>query len=282
MACNYPLDAYYSAELNPSGKRPLTFNPRLRYLGADTKYCDALKIGCGKCSGCKADQSLMWSIRAYHESQLHRQNSFVTLTYDDNHLPSDNLISKKTLQDFFKRLRKTTSIRYIACGEYGSCTRRPHYHAIIFGKDWLEEKIPVSDTLYTAPSLIKTWGLGHVSIAPVTMASICYTCGYVSKKIDDPDTFNLQSTRPGIGHAWLDKFKSDALFDGTVAIEGKSYVIPKRYLLWEEEFLSDVKAARVVAAKNSALSKDPVLNRLQRDNRELAIKARIKSKQEKL
>lgn len=287
MACNRPVPAYYSAELNPSGKRGLTFNPKFAYTGPIKNYRDPLYVPCGKCTGCKADSSLMWSIRSYHESTLHSQNCFLTLTYDDDHLPADGKISKDELQRFIKRLRKHQSkffeekIRYVACGEYGGLTRRPHYHAIIFGRDWLEQKVPLNDQLYTAPDLVNIWGNGHVSIAPVTMASICYVCGYVTKKMDDPDTFALRSSRPGIGHDWIDRFLGDAVrSDGKVVIEGREYPVPKRYILWHEEKFEHVKELRKEFAKKN-LSIDPVVRARMEDNREINRKSRIKSRNDK-
>ena len=92
MPCNRPVTAYYSDKLNESGKRSLTFRQQNRYSGSDPDYSLAIHIPCGRCLGCKADQSLMWSIRCYHESQLHDQCSFITLTYDDAHLPQDGKI----------------------------------------------------------------------------------------------------------------------------------------------------------------------------------------------
>jgi len=191
MACNRPVPCYYSREINEkSGKRGLTFNPKYAYNGPIKQYRELLSVPCGKCVVCKADHALMWSIRGYHESTLHNQNCFVTLTYDDHNLPSDGKISKYELQTFFKRLRKhqdkyfpDDKIRYIACGEYGGITRRPHYHAIIFGRDWLEQSVQVTDQLYTAPDLVNLWVKGPVSIAPVNMSTICYFCGYVTKKV---------------------------------------------------------------------------------------------------
>lgn len=279
MTCNSPIDCYYSHELTKNNKRGLTFNPRLRYCGADTKYTDALKVSCGKCAGCKADQSLMWSIRCYHESTQHDQNSFITLTYDDDHLPEDQAIHKDHLQKFFRRVRKAGNrIRYMACGEYGGRSRRPHYHAIIFGKDWLENSVPIDEKMYTNQSLVDIWGNGLVSIAPVSMASICYVCGYVTKKMDDEDTFNLMSRRPGLGHTWLDKYKDDIARNQTVTIEGREYQVPKRYLAWEEELFADVKAARAAHAKENSRGVDPMDRRRAEDSRELNKRARIKSR----
>ena len=39
---------------------------------------------------------------------MHMFNSFVTLTYDDDHLPEYNSLNYKHFQDFMKRLRKSS------------------------------------------------------------------------------------------------------------------------------------------------------------------------------
>lgn len=251
MSCNLPITAYYSDKLNAeTGKRSLTFNQKFAYSGSDPTIPKVLAVPCGKCHGCRADQALMWSIRGYHESSLHEQNCFVTLTYADQHMPDDGKINKVHVQKFFKALRRDGSkIRYIACGEYGGQTRRPHYHAIIFGRDYLEGSEPIGAGMYTHESVLECWRKGHISIAPVTMASICYVCGYVNKKIDDTDTFSLMSRRPGIGHDWLNKYADDIARTGVVSIEGRSYQVPKRYLEWHDEELAHIKSERAKFAR---------------------------------
>lgn len=276
MTCNRPITAYYSNQLNESGKRSLVFNRRSAYMGSDPEYAAPLEIPCSKCLGCKADQSLMWSIRAYHESTLHEQNSFLTLTYDDQNFPKDGKISKRDLQLFFKKLRKILppkSIRYIACGEYGGLTNRPHYHAIIFGRDFLEGAQTLKDDMYTNPLVYETWGKGHVAIAPVNMGSICYVCGYVQKKIDDPDTFTLMSRRPGIGHTFLDRYADDIRRTGVVSIEGRAYQVPKRYFDWSDD-LDDVKKLR----KEFAVKQQKVKSSLERFKAGLSREEKLKCK----
>jgi len=132
--------------------------------------------------------------------------------------------------------------------------------------------------MYTNQKLVNQWGNGLVSIAPVSMASICYVCGYVTKKIDDADTFNLMSRRPGIGHEWLDKFKDDIVRNGTVSIDGREYQVPKRYLAWYEDIFQDIKKARSEHAREKSRGVDPVVRRHVEDNRELNKRARIKSR----
>lgn len=284
MSCNLPITAYYSDKVNPeTGKRSLVFNQRDAYKGSDPSIPPVLAVPCGKCSGCRADQSLMWSIRGYHESTQHEQNSFLTLTYDDNHLPVDRQIDKRHLQLFFKRLRKSgLKFRYFACGEYGSQTRRPHYHAIIFGRDWLENSVELGHGMYTHGDVVGAWGMGQISLAPVNMASICYVCGYVTKKMDDPDTFTLMSRRPGIGHTWLDRFSDDIVRTGVVTIEGRQYQVPKRYLDWCDEEFADLKKKRSAFARSLNNPSQSLRNFNDRIGREINLKSKNASKMEKL
>lgn len=284
MPCNRPIDAYYSDKVNPeTGKRSLTFNRKMAYKGSDPTIPPNLAVPCGKCHGCRADQALMWSIRGYHEASGHDQNTFLTLTYSDGNLPPDGKIDKVPLQKFFRRIRKDGhKVRYLACGEYGSVTKRPHYHAIIFGKDWLEQSVPISSELYTNQSLTDYWGLGHVTAANVTMASICYVCGYVNKKIDDTDTFNLMSRRPGIGHLWLDKYKQDILNTGFVVIEGRQYQVPKRYLMWDEEGFAQLRKERQEFARSKNNPTQSLQNFKAQNAREVALKSKNRQKMEKI
>ncbi len=138
------------------------------------------------------------------ESYKHAKNAFLTLTYSDDHLPEDENLKPKDLQDFFKRLRKEIyplQIRYFACGEYGDESERPHYHAALFG-------LGPED----AETIDKSWGLGHSFIGDLTQDSAAYVAGYVTKKMTNPNNpmheyllsgrhpeFARMSLRPGIG-----------------------------------------------------------------------------------
>ena len=81
--------------LNPVDIR----DPRFSYK----KY---MLVPCGKCLHCKLNSAKMWSIRIMHELKSWDSALFVTLTYNDEHLPKDNSLDKRDLQLFFKRLRK--------------------------------------------------------------------------------------------------------------------------------------------------------------------------------
>lgn len=171
---------------------------------------------------------------------MHEQNSFITLTYKN----SPPCLNKRDLQLFIKRLRCSYRLRYFACGELGEYTKRPHYHAIIFGQDFLGGAYQINDELYSNPIVDKIWGHGFVSIGRVSMESCMYVSGYVHKKIGDPNTFNVMSRRPGIGRGWLDVYRESIARIGKVVIQGNEYPIPKRYLDWYESDFEKVKAER--------------------------------------
>ena len=101
--CYYPLTAYYSEEINPkTGKRLITFD-RHEVVRSNPEQ---LMLPCGKCIGCRLEYSRQWALRAVSEANLYDDNCFVTLTYDDDHIPPDGNLRKKDLQLFIKRLRK--------------------------------------------------------------------------------------------------------------------------------------------------------------------------------
>jgi len=63
-------------------------------------------LPCGRCVGCRLERSRQWATRIMHEAQMHPRNSFVTLSYDDAHLPDGATLVLKHQQDFLKRLRR--------------------------------------------------------------------------------------------------------------------------------------------------------------------------------
>lgn len=195
-----------------------------------------LRVPCGKCLGCTLDYSRSWADRCLLEMLYHDDNWFLTLTYDDEHLPrtytadwdTGEIIApaatlvKRDFQLFVKRLRKAygDGIRYFAAGEYGSKTFRPHYHAIFFGLP-LDDLEPIGstsrgDVLYQSPKLNRVWSdingnpIGFVTIGAVTWSSCAYVARYVVKKAKGQDSqfyrslnmqpeFTLMSRAQGIG-----------------------------------------------------------------------------------
>lgn len=176
-----------------------------------------MEVPCGKCNFCLQSKRMDWCFRLLREKKKSNTAHFITLTYDESHLPIDyeysrendglvrGTLRKKDLQDFFKRLRKhhgTTrrltkqTIRFYAIGEYGGDTERPHYHAILFNA----EKSAIKN-------LQTIWGRGQVHIGRVTSASVGYVTSYTINRHASYGTrskpFNTMSRRPGIGAEYL-------------------------------------------------------------------------------
>lgn len=152
-------------------------------------------VACGQCVGCRISRSQEWMIRCVHEAQMHDDNCFLTITFDDEHLPEDKSISVRDIQLFMKRLRKKmgTKLRFFACGEYGNPSPgeqdrlgRPHYHLLIFGLDF-EDKYPWEqrrgNLLYRSPSLELLWPFGFSTIGSLTTQSAGYVARYILKKV---------------------------------------------------------------------------------------------------
>lgn len=178
-----------------------------------------IKVPCGKCLGCRLDYSRTWADRMIYELDTYSGHGlFVTLTYDDEHVPpaydcdesgevfcdeegnpllAGYTLKKKDLQDFFKRLRKYYSpriLRYFACGEYGRKPKtglypRPHYHAVIFGlalSDFSDRSCvgvnELGQCYYTSKLFQKFWPFGHVCLSEVSYMTCAYVSRYCSKK----------------------------------------------------------------------------------------------------
>ncbi len=165
------------------------------------------KLPCGRCIGCRLERKRQWAVRITHEAQTHDANSFLTLTYDDEHLPNPfhrhdphrglthltGTLDRTEFPRFMKRLRKKlapTRVRYFHCGEYGDELERPHYHACLFGHDFSDDRQACGKSsghlLYQSALLTKAWGRGRAIIGELTFDSAAYVAGYVTKKINGP------------------------------------------------------------------------------------------------
>jgi hypothetical protein len=181
MPCYHPIECYKLHTPLDNG-RVLVFDK------PPTTAYQPIKINCGHCWGCRLDYSRDWSVRIMHEAKMHDHNYFLTLTYDDEHLPQDMSLHGDHLRRFFKRLREQTGkkFRYYAAGEYGEKYRRPHYHLCLFGLN-LDDKVVLKQVhgghkLYTSDTISSAWDFGFHSIGTLTLESAAYVARYVVKK----------------------------------------------------------------------------------------------------
>lgn len=202
-------------------------------------------LPCSQCIGCRLERSRQWAVRCMHEASLYENNCFLTLTYDNHHLPENKSLVLDDLQRFLKRLRKKYSsrkIRFYACGEYGDLYKRPHYHVCLFNFDFEDKKLFKSRNdirLYTSDILQSLWNYGLSSVGSLTFESAAYVARYITKKITGKDAkdyykdrkpeFNTMSRRGGIGQSWIDQNYSDVYPADRVVVRGKECRPPRYY-----------------------------------------------------
>lgn len=206
--------------------RRVIFTDRLRW-DLDPRNREAfgdrhVLVACSKCYGCSQSMQRQWAVRAFHESLMHTEmwqdpetkistevpnSCVVTLTYDQEHLPADGALKHDDFQRFMKRLRirrqrrtpagvPVAPIRYFMCGEYGGKTHRPHFHAVLFGEQFLDSYYEQSrdgqvnrmsyelDELWSqpiAPGEPPT-KIGRATVDGFSFAGASYVAGYVAKK----------------------------------------------------------------------------------------------------
>lgn len=293
MSCTCP-ETYYKRDPDKfNGVRGLTKDAR-KALSSST-----IVIPCGKCVDCRLAYARDWSLRCMHELQTSPNGGcFVTLTYDDAHLPLDHSLDYRDFQLFMHRLRNSyDEVRFFMCGEYGDDFGRPHYHAILFNvvfDDLVFYRREGKVDLYKSAELAELWGNGFVTVGAVTRHSAGYVARYSLKKLTGPQAgaayqyldvstgelfdrvgpFSKASLKPGIGAFWFDRYHSDVFPCDNLVFEGKRYPVPRYYTKLYERLdasrAEDVKAERRAFARSRRDHPDNTSRRL-RDRWECSV-----------
>lgn len=281
MACSFPIPAFQ-----------LEDGSVVFYEKHGHGSVRALFLPCGRCARCRLERSRQWAVRCVHESKCYDVNAFVTLTYDDAHLPIDRSLHYRDFALFMKRLRRrffSSTIRFYMCGEYGEerdafgrvtgRLGRPHYHALLFNvhfPDALYFKRSGDVVLYTSKILQELWPLGMSSIGDVTFKSAAYVARYCMDVLNGEDAldhyricdigtgelldrkreFGRMSLRPGIGYPWLVKFKGDVYPRGEVLVNGRLTKAPRYYDTVYEREGGDLAYAQKLRYDRAALQSD--------------------------
>lgn len=256
-----------------------------------------IRVPCGSCEGCLMSRARNWSLRGMHEKAYHDESSFITLTYNDQHLASNNGILPSLcppdVRNFLKRLRKLlrgSKIKYMLAGEYGETTGRPHYHAIIFGCDFRNpflrfdgqlndvRSLPGHDGYYISSVLSALWPLGQHVIAPVTEGSISYVAQYTLKKQRGRVAMQAYRDRgqypefvrvsQGIGASFVRDYYSDFVKSDSIVLRNKLYK-PPRYYLQKLSQISPELNTLVTSIKSSRLSSFLSMPKSERDRSSL-------------
>lgn len=235
---------------------------------------------------------------------MHAENMFITLTYDERHLPTNSSLNVKDIQKFIKRYRKRIApkkIRFLQCGEYGDKTNRPHHHAAIFGARF-DDQVEIEPSAkgkqqFQSPLLTELWGMGRCTISELNYTSANYLARYVIKKISGPPAeehysqineitgeiiqvkpeFITMSRRPGIGYLWIQKYLTDVYPSDSVVIKGKAQKPPSYYdAYYKKRFpqeFQQVVNARLKKYELQAHDNSPQ----RREDKEIVKNAQIKS-----
>lgn len=290
--CTSPLKGFING-LTENGKKDLIVTPysvdhiellddkkiRVNTPAITSKYAltEYVEIPCGQCIECRLQRSRRWADRCMLELGYHESSYFLTLTYDNDHIPKNPVYDEETgevyaenatlvkrdLQLFMKNLRRqyeyrgyTNKLRFFACGEYGSETKRPHFHLIVFGLKLddlvLYKRNFNGDNLYNSAFISKIWDKGFCVIGEVTWQSCAYVARYIMKKHLGNDNdfyeryniepeFTLMSRRPGIARQYYDEHKDELFYQDFVSIptkDGGRQIYPPPYYekLFEEDF----------------------------------------------
>ena len=190
------------------------------------------KVPCGKCGHCLMNRRSSWTLRCFNELKTCDKSYFITITYDDDHLPLNDvgipILKKSDFQLFMKRLRKfiyPIKVKYYGVGEYGGKFERPHYHFILFNFG--------SDKRFLEECLDKTWNKGIYYVGDVSQASIHYVTGYFSKTSPisvSERPFSLMSQ--GIGLDYVRTTQSFYLRNKLVSfayLDGSRVPLPRYY-----------------------------------------------------
>lgn len=240
MSCYKPLIRLYNPDDKKISGRVYSLARFSQLCGKQLKYEDlmynpkVMLIPCGQCIGCRIRQREDWTTRIELEARDYPKEQvwFITLTYDDDHVPgmivktgeimrkvqytwkpgekrpdSVQILLYEDIQKFLKRLRKAYKgkLRYFVAGEYGEQTARPHYHMILYGwvpKD-LENLYKIHHNgYYDSKWLSDLWGMGQIQIAQAVPETYRYVAGYVTKKMYEIDGkkanayYELGQTKP--------------------------------------------------------------------------------------
>ena len=257
--CTSPKLAWVPKQPDQDNKKPLIFRPPP--ISKMALY-ESMQVQCNKCVACDLRRALKQAVQLNCELKTSKGKSvFLTLTYDDEHLPANFSVDKPELQRFIKRLRKwqiktkqTGKLRYKSQGEYGGRFGRPHYHLAAFNLEFPDLKqigYEKDWSAYESELLTKMWGNGQVHLIALVFENCLYiTTHHIEQKVNDsvkvhekpiihPVTgklieirepeFSTQSSKPGIGKEFFEKFPSDMYPKDFLTINGQKMPIPKYF-----------------------------------------------------
>lgn len=172
---------------------------------------------CGQCLNCRINDIRAWYVRSHFEiKKLERPfQYFLTLTYDEEHLPDDKLCNKIDIKKFLNNLNTSfgLSMRYYCTADYGSINNRAHYHAIILSTKKIRQN-----------QCERIWKKGFVYLKKLNKENMKYTLRYTVKKrplVEGRDKGFFRLVSKGWGDNVKDYYTGQEYF----IIDGRKYGI---------------------------------------------------------
>lgn len=175
---------------------------RYNYKGRKTNQSYGLSVPCGHCVNCLEQKTRQWTYRLMAQNRTTNYNkmAFITLTYDDEHLPENGSCCVADVQKFIKRIRRyydyhggNNDLVYFGCTEYGGEKGRCHAHLLLMGLDY-NDLLPQKSKLAshnTKNCLSPFWKKGLLNYGTDVSLQDSRLIRYVTKYIDKLDSENL-------------------------------------------------------------------------------------------
>lgn len=224
-------------------------------------------VPCGWCDACKKNRSADWAFRLEEQQKNSMSAFFVTLTYNDTYIPTNDegfqTLNKEHIIRYNKRLRKKLQTRkggasrlykeypfkYYTVGEYGTNTIRPHYHSIMYN-------IHADDQEMVLDCWQEKWEktkhksyMGFVTIDQLIPARIRYVTNYITNKKQKKYYEDLNIVPPfsmmskGLGYNYVEDCKKWHTENNAYYSEFKGYKqrLPRYYKekIWTNDIERD-------------------------------------------
>lgn len=256
MACGSAMVAHRTRSRTRTGKFAMKF------LCKATSFQgrwgpDLMVLPCRQCIQCRLEKSRQAAVRLIHELKFHPYSGFLTLTYDDEHLPQSRSLEPGRWTKFARDLRARFEYRdlgklkFFGVGEYGDISQRPHYHAIVYSDSpLLVEEVESSQSggrQFVSPEVSAVWPDGRHRISEVTFESAAYCARYILKKINgEISASHYEWIHPssgevfvrakefarwpkGLGKLHFDQWSSDIYPSDEVVLPGRGKFLPPPY-----------------------------------------------------
>lgn len=195
---------------------------------------------CGKCIFCRKKRARELAIRCVLHASLHKQNCFLTLTYDETRESYHNNFEYEDIQKFKKKLRRhceyyfKKKIQVFNVHEYGKNGKK-HWHLVVFNHTFMDRTIYPRKKglgLYTSKTLSKLWPYGFSTIGDVSEASAMYQSQYMQKDMKNGNYTNEKkshSKHSGIGRDFFYQNFEQILSLGFIPFNGKKIPVPRYF-----------------------------------------------------